>query len=186
MKFLYLFLAVLAFSGSAKAKEWLEYENSSLIQDEYFDGDSFNVRVQTGYTYVFRLYGVDCAETDTRYPDRLEAQAKEFGIEAGDVVKWGEAAKKFTEDFLRKPFTVFTLKEKAGGQSKKNRYYAIIVNEDGERLDEALIEAGLGRAYGVGAEWPRRTSRERFIRKLHSIESKAKRGDVGVWENSTK
>lgn len=171
---------------AANAAEWIAYEKASLVDDKYFDGDSFNVRVQTGYTYIFRLYGVDCAETDTRYPERLKEQAKEFGIEPGDVVKWGEEAKKFVRNFLRRPFTVHTRKEKAGGQSKKNRYYAVLVNEDGERLDEALIEAGLARAFGFGTEWPERTSRERFIRKLHAKESKAKRDDVGVWKDSTK
>ena len=69
------------------------------------------------------------------------------------MIKWGKKAGAFTKKFLRKPFTVYTQKMKAGGASKKARYYAIVVNEDGERLDEALVEAGLARAYGMGAGW---------------------------------
>lgn len=170
--------------SSVTAKEWVTYEKASLVYDEYFDGDSFNVRVQTGHTYVFRLYGVDCAETDTRYPERLKAQAKEFGIEPGDVVRWGNEAKAFTGKFLRRPFTVHTLKEKARGESKKPRYYAVLINEDGKRLDEALVEAGLARAYGFTTQWPENTSKEQFLRKLRAMEAKAKPEDVGVWEDS--
>ncbi len=168
------------------AKEWITYEKCSLVDDSYFDGDSFNIRTQTSYTYIFRLYGVDCGETDTRYPDRLIEQGKEFGITPPEVVKWGKEAQKFAKKFLRRPFTVHTQKQKAGGQSKKNRYYAIIVNSDGERLDEALVTAGLARAYGMPAAWPERTDPKRFIRKLHALESKAKREDAGLWKDSTK
>ncbi|MEP2776546.1 MAG: thermonuclease family protein [Luteolibacter sp.] len=183
---LLLVFALAVLTPSLSAKEWITYEECSLVDDSYFDGDSFNIRAQTGYTYIFRLYGVDCGETDVRYPDRLVEQGKEFGIEPDEVVKWGREAQKFVKKFLRKPFTVHTQKEKAGGQSKKNRYYAVVVNSDGERLDEALVSAGLARAFGVGAEWPEGTAPERYIRKLHALESRAKRGDVGVWKDSTK
>lgn len=171
---------------SLSAKKWITYEKCSLVNDKYFDGDSFNVRVQTGYTYIFRLYGVDCGETDTRFPDRLIEQGKEFGLEPPEVLKWGKEAEKFTKKFLRKPFTVHTWKEKAGGKSKKNRYFAILINSQGERLDEALINAGLARAFGMPAAWPEGTDPKRFLRKLHALESKAKREDTGVWKDSTK
>lgn len=188
------FVVFSALLGSVSAKEWLIYERSELVDDKYFDGDSFSVKALTGYTYVFRLYGVDCPETDKRIKSRLVEQAKEFKIEEKDVIKWGKKAAAFTKKFLRKPFTVYTQKIKAGGASKKARYYAIVVNADGKRLDEALVEAGLARAYGMGAEWdekfwhktkndlPSRMTSKRFISKLHSLESKAKRGKLGVWE----
>lgn len=181
-----LFALLLSLVPQLSAKEWITYENCSLVDDRYFDGDSFSVRAPTGYTYIFRLYGVDCGETDARYPDRLAAQGKEFGIEPDEVVKWGKAAQDFVRKFLEKDFTVHTQKAKAGGQSKKNRYYAIVINADGERLDEALVSAGLARAFGVGAEWPERMKPERFIRKLHALESRAKREDEGVWKDSSK
>lgn len=180
--------------GSVTAKEWLIYERCELADDKYFDGDSFSVKALTGYTYVFRLYGVDCPETDKRIKSRLVEQAKEFSVEEKDLIKWGKKASAFTKKFLRKPFTVYTQKKKAGGASKKARYYAIVVNEDGARLDEALISAGLARAYGMGAEWdkkfwdrtkadlPSRMTSKRFISRLHSLESKAKREKVGVWK----
>lgn len=188
MKFLQLFLvfALAVLSPRLFAENWITYEKCSLVDDKYFDGDSFNVRTQTSHTYVFRLYGVDCGETDTRYLDRLIEQGKDFGIEPSEVVKWGKDAQEFSKKFLRRPFTVHTVKLKARGQSKKPRYYAIIVNEKGDRLDEALLEAGLARSFGMPAAWPERTDEKRYRRKLDIIERKAKREDVGLWKDSTK
>lgn len=195
-RFLYILLSLtLGVSSVATAgKKWLIYERCELVDDKYFDGDSFSVKALTGYTYVFRLYGVDCPETDRRVKSRLTDQAKDFKMEEKDVLKWGKKAARFTRNFLRKPFTVYTQKIKAGGASKKARYYAIVVNAEGKRLDEALIAAGLARAYGKGAEWdepfwgktkadlPRRMDDDRFMTKLRILANKAKREEVGVWE----
>lgn len=175
------------------AKEWLVYERCELADEKYFDGDSFSVKALTGHTYIFRLYGVDCPETDKRVKSRLVEQAKEFNVDEKDLIKWGKKATAFTKKFLRKPFSVYTQKTKAGGASKNNRYYAIVVNAEGKRLDEALINAGLARAFGMGAQWekpigkktkndlPRSMKAKRFISKLHTLESKAKREKEGVW-----
>jgi len=188
-----LLIAPMLTSSVVSAKEWLVYERCELEDDKYFDGDSFSVKVLTGYTYIFRLYGVDCPETDSRIKSRLVEQAKEFDVEEKDLLKWGKKATAFTKKFLRKPFSVYTQKIKARGASKKARYYAIVVDANGKRLDEALVEAGLARAHGMGAEWddpigkktknnlPRRITFKRFLRKLHTLESKAKRDKVGVW-----
>lgn len=179
---------------SAAGKKWLVYEKCELVDDKYFDGDSFSVRVQTGYTYVFRLYGVDCPETDKRVQSRLLEQAKAFRIEEKEVLVWGKKASRFSKNFLRKPFTVYTRKLHAGGASNKNRYYALIVNAEGKRLDEALLEVGLARAYGKPADWdqpfwgertldlPRKMDERRFMIRLRILESKAKSARVGVWE----
>jgi endonuclease YncB( thermonuclease family) len=163
---------------------WLTYEDCTHDSDRYYDGDSFHVEAPTGHTYIFRLYGVDCPETDTRYQDRIKEQAEEFGLDERALLKWGEQARDFTKKFLRKPFTVHTQKEKARGSSKKVRYFAIIINADGKRLDEALLEAGLARAHGMPAAWPKGTEPERFLRKLGYIENKAKREEEGLWEDT--
>ncbi|MFK7910997.1 MAG: thermonuclease family protein [Akkermansiaceae bacterium] len=188
---------IIAFSvaiGSVSAKAWLTYEKCELVDEKYFDGDSFSVKAHTGYTYVFRLYGVDCPETDKRIKARIVEQAKEFKVKEREVIRWGKKAANFTKKFLRKPFTVYTQKAEAGGASKKNRYYAIIVDSEGKRLDEALLEAGLARAHGMGAEWdepfwgktkvdlPRKVDYDRFMTKLRFIENKAKRDKKGIWK----
>ncbi len=191
-----LFCAILltfVFPMDAEAGKWLAYE-CELLEDKHFDGDSFWVKTDRKSTYVFRLYGVDCPETDDRFPDRLAVQAKDFKVPQKDVVKWGEKAKKFTEKFLRRKFTVYTRKEKARGAGEKIRYYAIVVNAKGERLDEALVKAGLARVFGFHAEWDepfwgeaklnlsRKCDRFDFERKLKRLEKKAQNAEEGVWE----
>jgi len=188
-----LFVSLLSLEVSASVKEWITYDRCQLVDNEYYDGDSFAVKPLTGYTYLFRLYGVDCPETDDRFESRLAEQAKDFDIEQKEIIKWGEKAAHFTRDFLRKPFRVYTQKIKADGASGKSRYYAIIVNADGERLDEALVEAGLARAHGMGAEWDepmwegksanfaRRMTSRRYLSGLRVLEKRAKREKVGIW-----
>ena len=178
----------------AAGKKWLIYERCELADEKYFDGDSFSVKALTGYTYVFRLYGVDCPEMDKRVRSRLKAQAKEFKMEEKEVLKWGKKSARFARHFLRKPFTVYTRKIKAGGASKKARYYAIIVNSEGKRLDEALVEAGLARVYGKPADWdkpfwgktkadlPRQMDERRFMTRLRILQNKAKREKAGIWK----
>ena len=191
-RFLPLLLIIAVLITKASAKQWYIYEHCELAEEGVFDGDRFSVKAGTGYTYVFHLYGVDCPEADDGAKTRLEEQTKEFDCEQADVIKWGEEASRFVRNFLSQPFIVFTQKIKAPGG--KSQYYAMVINADGERLDEALIAAGLARCQGTGAEWdepfwgklkadlPRRITSKRFIRKLHAMESKAKRERVGVWE----
>lgn len=186
-----MFFLILA--ASVSAKEWFIYDRCELVDGEYYDGDSFSVKPLTGYTYLFRLYGVDCPETDDRFESRLLEQGKDFEVEQADLMKWGEKAAEFTRAFLQKPFRVYTQKIKADGASGKSRYYAIIVNDEGQRLDEALVSAGLARAHGMGAEWdepmwegklanfPRRMTSRRYLSSLRVLEKRAKREKVGIW-----
>lgn len=179
--------------GVASAKKWEIYQ-CELLDKKNFDGDSFWVKAHTGRQYKFRLYGVDCAETGNDFPKRNAEQAKDFKIAEKDVIKWGKKAKKFTEKFLRKPFTVYTQKIKAGGAGGKIRYYAIVVDADGKRLDEALVEAGLARVHGFHAEWkkpfwggakinlPRKSDKDDFQRRLKRLQIKARNDKVGVWK----
>ena len=188
-----LFTMALNLELHASDKEWLVYDRSHLVAEEYYDGDSFAVKPLTGYTYLFRLYGVDCPETDTRFEERLADQAKDFKREQEELIKWGEKAASFTRDFLSKPFRVYTQKIKADGASGKSRYYAIVINDDGVRLDEALIKAGLARAHGMGAVWnepmwegkkanfSRRMTSRRYLSGLRMLEKRAKRSRVGIW-----
>lgn len=191
--FFCLCLVSLCLGPGASAEEWFIYDRCELVDSEYYDGDSFSVKPLTGYTYLFRLYGVDCPETDDRFESRLVEQGKDFEVDQADLMKWGAKAAAFTRAFLQKPFRVYTRKIKADGASGKSRYYAIIVNEEGKRLDEALVSAGLARAHGMGAEWdepmwegefakfPRRMTSRRYLSSLRVLEKRAKREKVGIW-----
>ena len=191
---IFLLLALIPGHLSASGKKWLIYERCELTEDEKgMDGDSFSVKALTGYTYLFQLHGVECPDADTGSESRMTTQAKAFKIDKKEVNKWGVKADQFAKNFLSEPFTVYTQKVKASGSGSKSRYYAIIVNSEGKRLDEALMEAGLARSYGKGAGWdkpfwgktkadlPRKIDADRFLTKLRLLQNKAKRNKVGIW-----
>ncbi len=171
------------------AKDWVEYDGCRLTSGAYRDGDSFSQvsGLKAGGKRAsktnWRLYGVDCAETDDREPERLREQAKAFGIPESALKEWGKKAAAFSEKFLSEPFRVMTLREDAAGASAKNRYYAIIIGADGRLLHEALLEAGLARAHGMPAPWPPKTTKEHFEQKLKTIERTARAARSGIWGN---
>lgn len=195
MRYCLVYLFVVFFSATclSSAAEWFTYDRCKFVGEEDFDGDSFAAKPLTGYTYLFSLYGVDCPVTNNNSETRLAEQVKDFKRDQEEIIEWGEKAAAFTRDFLQKPFRVYTQKIKAGKSSGKSRYYVIIVNQEGKRLDEALLEAGLARVDGLGAEWdepmwegefanfPRRMTARRYLTSLRLLERKAKRDRVGIW-----
>jgi len=176
-----LFFIVCTFPALAG---WQSYE-CQLAIDKYHDGDSFSGKAQTGYTYVWRLYGVDCPEADERQPERLEEQAKHFGVDTKTVLKWGREAADFTAKTLSRGYTAHTQKHDARGASRKNRYYAVILvkNQD---LAELLVLEGLARAFGMSVAFPpdKNVDEERFMRNLRNLENRAKSAKKGIWSES--
>jgi endonuclease YncB( thermonuclease family) len=167
--------------------EWFEYKDSVLVEGKYFDGDSFYIYAEGNKRrpYIIRLLFVDAAETDARFPDRLDEQGKYFGIEEREtVMKMGEEAAELTQKLLKKPFTVYTQKHKAMGKSKKPRYYGMIKTSEGEWLSQTLVEKGLARIYGWHpTELPNGVSDTRFRLRLKGLENLAKKQGDGAWES---
>jgi len=161
------------------AAQWKVYENCRLIPNEYNDGDSFHVKTKR-YEYVFRVYFVDAPETDMSIPERVQQQAAYWDIDADAAVDLAEAAKKFTADFLRDGFTVYTMKEDAKGRGWSKRYFAMI--KVGDRyLSEALVSAGLARIYGKPTPLPDGRGANKYIADLRVAEREARRKGVGGW-----
>jgi len=163
---------------------WKNYE-CQLVVDKYHDGDSFSGKAETGYIYIWRLYGVDCPETDEREPARLEEQARHFGVDVKSVLKWGREAADFTGKTLARGFTAHTQKHDARGASRKNRYYAVITvkNQD---LAELLVLEGLARAHGMAVAFPpdKNVDEDRFMRNLRNLENRARSAKKGIWSES--
>ncbi|MFZ4779956.1 MAG: hypothetical protein ACOYM3_31760, partial [Terrimicrobiaceae bacterium] len=92
------------------AKDWIEYTGCQLTPGAYHDGDSFSqvAGMKTGGKREtktnWRLYGVDCAETDQRESERLKEQALAFRVPAASLNSWGKKASEFSEKFLSEPF----------------------------------------------------------------------------------
>ena len=170
----------------SRAAKWKVYKNATLIKHNYNDGDSFHVKCNR-YHYIFRLYYVDTPEMSDSYPKRVQAQADYFNITLKQALKIGQDATKFSCALLsKKPFTVYTKKEDARGNSKKKRYFAMIKIGD-DWLSTLLVEEGLARIYGKRIDLPEDGKPERkYSARLKSKERVAKKAKKGAWKWSKK
>ncbi len=195
-------------SMGAEAPQWVEQKNPEFLAERYVDGDSFGMTVESPkrkrVKRTYRLYGADspeCDVTNKLLKERIEEQAAYFGIPEQDIPAWGKKATEFTEKLVKegKPrvLTCGYMGEKTRKAGDRHqRYYALVevTAPDGKRrwLHELLLEAGLARAHGVAAAWPEKEvkrlgeskAKERFMRDLGHLESKAKRDGIGIWKKA--
>ncbi len=149
------------------------------------DGDSFHVLHQ-GKNHIFRLYFVDCPETDTSFPDRITDQMEDFGLaNPAAVVAAGEKAKEFTKKLLAGPFTVLTKWEDARGNSRQPRNYAVILVGK-KNLAEELARAGYARAYGMPADYPDASRAKSFKDGLRRLQANAIRQKLGAFAGTSR
>lgn len=165
---------------TARAHEpWQVLRDCRVVANESSDADSFNVRAG-GREYVFRLYFVDAPETDNSFPDRVDEQAKYFGVTSTQALQLGLHAKNFTREKLVRPFTVRTCRQDAMGRSALGRFYAFVETAEGD-LAELLVANGLAPVYGSAATPVGLSSPDREWRKLQRLEREAKGARVGGW-----
>ena len=168
-----------AISDVAGHGKWVTMEDCILVPNASNDGDSFHVRVKRK-EYIFRLYFVDSPETDATLADRLDEQAKYFGITVGQALQVGEMAKTFTAEKLSHPFTVYTCRQDALGRSKKERFYAI-VQTGNQDLAEELVKNGLARIHGASGKPIGLLAADGEWARLEQMQAGAKGEKVGGW-----
>lgn len=170
-------------------QSWLIYTDGVFAPDYYTaDGDSFAIKSRhptsnRPVTQVWRLYGVDCPESDMQIPERVREQAKYFGVEPVTVTTWGKKASRFTAKFLTSgPVTIHTFHETARGVTSKTRFYGIVhVNQ--QDLALTLIKEGLARAGSMPL--PGRSAEARGYRQLlFKAENDARKAKQGIWQYS--
>ncbi len=73
---------LLAICFQLHAGDWELLKDCRLIDNKSNDGDSFHLRASNGEELLFRLYHVDCpeSESDSVVADRITKQAEHFGI----------------------------------------------------------------------------------------------------------
>lgn len=173
----------------SQAVDYEVLEDCSLIDNRRNDGDSFFVKHSEGET-EFRLYYVDCPESRYReYSNgdtngkRIKAQGEYFdGLDRDSTTDVGMKAKKRVRDILRKrPFTVITKWENVFGPQR--RYAFVEVEYHGKKiyLHEMLVETGLARIHTKPATMPDGRSTRDQLKRLNTLESSAKRGELGGW-----
>jgi len=169
-------------SSRKEPAKWVTLNGCRFMSEEYSDGDSFHVKYGQR-EFIFRLYFVDAPETDEHLKDRIREQCQYFGVTRDTITHIGEAAKKFTAEWLRRPFTATTRWQNAMGRSRLPRYYALI-DVNGHDLAELLVSHGLARAKGTVAILPDGTRAKDHIEKLRKFEAEAKSKQLGIWAHS--
>jgi len=171
--------------GNAVAGEWQTLEKCRLAPDQYMDGDSFHV-LHEGKNHIFRLYFVDCPETDTSSPQRIADQMEDFGFaNEKAVLAAGEKAKEFTKKMLSGQFTVLTKWENARGNSRQVRNYAVIFVGK-KNLAEELACSGWARAYGMPADYPDAARSKSFKNGLRRLQANAIRQKLGAFAGTSR
>jgi endonuclease YncB( thermonuclease family) len=149
------------------------------------DGDSFHV-LHEGKNHIFRLYFVDCPETDTTFPQRIADQMEDFGLaNEKAVLAAGENAKEFTKKMLSGQFTVLTKWENARGNSRQARNYAVIFVGK-KNLAEELARSGWARAYGMPADYPDAARAKSFKNGLRRLQANAIRQKLGAFAGTSR
>jgi competence protein ComEA len=187
MKRLVAFLFI-AIASAAFGQELQKFENCSLVEAGWADGDSFPVKIPDGKEIVLRLYYVDCnevaaaTETDQR---RVRDQSSYFGIDDHQVtLEFGRRAADEVKKLLAKPFTVQTAFATAPGRSAKPRTYGFITLSDGRDLGEVLVDEGLARSYGVRRNTPDGLNAEAAEAKMDDLELGAAIARRGIWSKT--
>ena len=173
------FVFAASMTNSFAHSPWITLQGGHYLTKRPNDGDSFHVSVE-GHEYIFRLYFVDAPETGAEFRDRVEEQAKYFGVTVDQVLEVGDLAKQFAREKLTEPFLVRTCWEDAGGRSRMQRFYAFVQTRTGD-LGEQLVENGLARSHPATAKPEGLTSAVAEWQKLMALEQKARREKVGGW-----
>lgn len=171
--------------GTSLGEDLQKFEDCTLVEQDWTDGDSFMVRLPDSREIVLRLYYVDCIEqsvSTTSDKRRLREQARYFGLQDFRVaVDFGRKAAQFTIQSLSSPFTIYTSFADARGRSGKPRYYAFIETSDRKDLARLLIENGLARAYGMSRETPSGVHRDEWQNYLSDLEFASALRKSGAW-----
>lgn len=174
-----LVLLALVVPAVADEDKWIEIPDCRLIVHAANDGDSFHVRGD-GREYLARLYFVDAPEYSRQIPERVREQADWFGTTEENVLRHGELAAARVTEWLDRPFTLYTQMIDARGASSMQRVFAMVKVDD-RYLCELLVENGLARIHGIRRNLHDGTFRWDHVRKLESLEKKAKAAKVGLW-----
>ena len=182
---LFLLCALAGGNASGNSAGWEKLEGCRLVSGEWRDGDSFHAKYR-GKEYIFRLYFVDTPEDETRFPERIKAQADYFGVKSPRALEIGHMAAEYTHRVLNgKTFSVWTRWEDAMGASQQQRFYAFIEVE-GSPLASLLVANGLARIYGKPVTLPRGVARTSdYNAELHRLESRARAQKQGGWGRSS-
>lgn len=164
------------------------FDGCTWVDHRQNDGDSFRVRLPDGRVEQFRLYFVDAPESAFRSygggrsnRQRVEEQARYFGLTPERAVAVGVAAKEYVHELLAGE--AFTLQTEWDDPFADRRYHAFVraPGPGPTWLHERLVERGLARIHTKGAVLPGGVLEAQQRARLAEIERSARSRGQGGW-----
>jgi endonuclease YncB( thermonuclease family) len=130
---------------------------------------------------------VDAPDISLIHPQRVQEQARYFGVSSQRVIEEGQRAAQYVTKLLNEhPFTVMTRWEEVPGLS---RYYALILVEISPGkpvyLADLLVQQGFARVAGVTSSLPADArSINDYALELQALKRHAQQSKAGIWAAS--
>jgi endonuclease YncB( thermonuclease family) len=164
------------------------FPKAQLIESRANEADTLRIKVSdTEDEHIFVLYFVDAPDISLIHPQRVQEQARYFGVSSQRVIEEGQRAAQYVTKLLNEhPFTVMTRWEEVPGLS---RYYALILVEISPGkpvyLADLLVQQGFARVAGVTSSLPADArSINDYALELQALKRHAQQSKAGIWAAS--
>lgn len=175
-------------AGRAPLPTFKIFPKCKLIESRANEADTLRIKVSdTEDEHIFVLYFVDAPDISLTHPQRVQEQARYFGVSSQRVTEEGQRAALYVSQLLKEhPFTVMTRWEEVPGLS---RYYALILVEisPGKQvyLADLLVQQGFARVAGVTSPLPADArSISDYALELQELRRRAQQSKAGIWAAS--
>jgi endonuclease YncB( thermonuclease family) len=175
-------------AGRAALPEFKIFPKARLIESRANEADTLRIKVSdTEDEHIFVLYFVDAPDISLTHPQRVQEQARYFGVSSQRIVEEGQRAVQYVTQLLKEhPFTVMTRWEEVPGLS---RFYALILVEisPGKQvyLADLLVQQGYARVAGVTSSLPADArSISDYALELQELRKRAQQSKAGIWAAS--
>jgi endonuclease YncB( thermonuclease family) len=157
------------------------------VESRTNEADTLRIKVSdTEDEQVFVLYFVDALDPWT-HPQRVQEQARYFGVSSQRIVDEGKRAVQYVTQLLKEhPFTVMTRWEQV---PERSRFYALILVEYSPGkwvyLADLLVQQGYARVAGVTTSLPSDArSLNDYALELQALRKQAEQKKAGIWAAS--
>lgn len=171
--------------GRAPLPEFKVFPKARLIESRTNEADSLRIKVsETEDEHVFVLYFVDALDASSTHPQRVQDQARYFGVSSQRVVEEGQKAVAYVTQLLKeRSFIVMTRWEEVPGLS---RYYALVLVENSPGkwvyLADLLVQRGYARVAGLTTSLPSDArSMNDYALELQALRKRAEQQKAGIW-----
>ncbi len=172
-------------SGPAALPEFKVFPKARFIESRTNEADTLRIKVSdTEDEQVFVLYFVDALDASWTHPQRVQEQARYFGVSGDKVVSEGLKATQYVTQLLKEcPFNVMTRWEQV---PERSRFYALILVEhtpgNWVYLADLLVQQGFARVAGVTTSLPSDArSLNDYALELQALRKQAEQRKAGIW-----